>query len=196
MEDILRQCHSNRIMKWLNVKNTRPLDLFVAIFLLFSFSAPSFATSHISYLNPNPEKIIVKSGKFMVRGHLVVDLENGVEWMRCSVGQIWSGKACDGDPIPLTQDEAAKAIVIANEQLGPGWRLPSRRELEALVCEKCSPVKIELDSFPNTVAEPYWTGEVNGYAARHVWTVNFLTGHTYGRFFPTQEVLVRLVRDR
>ena len=192
----MRQCHPNRIMKWLSAQNTWSFGLLFVISLFLSFPSPSFATNHISYLNPNHEKVIVKSGKFMVRGHLVVDLENGVEWMRCSVGQIWNGKECDGDPIQLTQDEAAKAIIIANEQLGPGWRLPSRRELEALVCKKCSPVKIELDSFPNTVAEPYWTGEVNGYAARHVWTVNFLTGHTYGRFFPTQEVLVRLVRDR
>ena len=192
----MRQCHPNRILKWLSAHNNWSFGLLFVISLLLSFPFPSFATNHISYLNPNPEKVIVKSGKFMVRGHLVVDLENGVEWMRCSVGQIWNGKECDGDPIQLTQDEAAKAIIIANEQLGPGWRLPSRRELEALVCKKCSPVKIELDSFPNTVAEPYWTGEVNGYAARHVWTVNFLTGHTYGRFFPTQEVLVRLVRDR
>ena len=142
------------------------------------------------------DEIIVKSGNFMVRGHLVIDLQNGVEWMRCSVGQVWNGEGCEGKAMQLTQDEVAKAIVIANEQLGPGWRLPNRLELEGLVCEDCAPVKIELDSFPNTLAEPYWSGEVNGYAPRHIWTVNFMTGHTYGRFFPTQAVLVRLVRDR
>ena len=96
----------------------------------------------------------------------------------------------------LTQEGVARAIVIANAQLGPGWRLPSRAELEGLVCKGCAPVKIELDSFPSTLGEPYWTGEVNSFASRHIWTVNFMTGHTYGRFFPTQEVLARLVRDR
>ncbi len=142
------------------------------------------------------EEIIVKSGNFMVREHLVVDLQNGTEWLRCSVGQVWDGAGCKGKAMRLTQDQVAKAIVIANEQLGIGWRLPSRLELEGLVCEECAPVKIELDSFPNTLAEPYWSGEVNGYAPRHIWTVNFMTGHTYGRFFPNQEVLVRLIRDR
>jgi hypothetical protein len=141
-------------------------------------------------------QVIVKSGNFMVRGHLVIDLQNGVEWMRCSVGQVWNGSDCEGKALQLTQEDAAKAIIIANEQLGPGWRLPSRTELETLVCDECAPVKIELDSFPDTLAEPYWTGEINGFAPRHIWTVNFMTGHTYGRFFPTQEVLVRLVRDR
>ena len=34
------------------------------------------------------DKTIIKSGKFMAREHLVIDLQNGVEWMRCSVGQV------------------------------------------------------------------------------------------------------------
>jgi hypothetical protein len=152
-------------------------------------------TQTINTTNPANE-VIVKSGHFMVRDHLVIDLQHGVEWMRCSVGQIWNGTDCEGVAVQLTQEDVAKAIVIANAQLGPGWRLPSRAELEGLVCKACAPVKIELDSFPNTLGEPYWTGEVNGFAPRHIWTVNFMTGHTYGRFFPTQEVLVRLVRDR
>ena len=147
-------------------------------------------------LTDSAKQVIVKSGNFMVRDHLVIDLRNGVEWMRCSVGQVWNGSNCEGEALQLTQEDAAKAIIIANEQLGPGWRLPSRAELETLVCNECAPVKIELDSFPDTLAEPYWTGEINGFAPRHIWTVNFMTGHTYGRFFPSQEVLVRLVRDR
>ena len=142
------------------------------------------------------ETTVIKSGKFMAREHLVIDLQNGVEWMRCSVGQVWNGSGCEGEALKLSQEDVSKAIIIANDQLGPGWRLPTRVELEGLVCKKCAPVKIELDSFPDTLAEPYWTGEVNGFAPRHIWTVNFMTGHTYGRFFPTQEVLFRLVRDR
>jgi hypothetical protein len=139
---------------------------------------------------------IVKSGNFMARDHLVIDLQNNVEWMRCSVGQVWEGGDCKGKALKLSQDDAARAISIANEQLGPGWRLPTRTELEGLVCDDCSPVKIESDTFPNTYGEPYWTGEVNSFASRHIWSVNFMTGFTYGRFFPYQEILVRLVRDR
>ena len=167
-----------------------------AILAMLAFTMPVMAqTQSLDTTNPANE-VIVKSGHFMVREHLVIDLQHGVEWMRCSVGQIWNGTDCEGVAVQLTQEDVARAIVIANAQLGPGWRLPSRAELEGLVCKACAPVKIELDSFPNTLGEPYWTGEVNGFAPRHIWTVNFMTGHTYGRFFPTQEVLVRLVRDR
>tara|TARA_B100001093_G_scaffold446077_1_gene450075 strand:- start:817 stop:1392 length:576 start_codon:yes stop_codon:yes gene_type:complete len=167
-----------------------------AILVMLASMTPAIAQAQsLDTTNPANE-VIVKSGHFMVRDHLVIDLQHGVEWMRCSVGQIWNGTDCEGAAVQLTQEDVARAIVIANAQLGPGWRLPSRAELEGLVCKACAPVKIEFDSFPNTLREPYWTGEVNGFAPRHIWTVNFMTGHTYGRFFPTQEVLVRLVRDR
>ena len=170
-------------------------SLAAILVLLTGMGSAMAQTQAIDTTNPANE-VIVKSGHFMVRDHLVIDLQHGVEWMRCSVGQIWNGTDCEGVAMQLTQEDVAKAIVIANAQLGPGWRLPSRAELEGLVCKACAPVKIELDSFPNTLGEPYWTGEVNGFAPRHIWTVNFMTGHTYGRFFPTQQVLVRLVRDR
>jgi hypothetical protein len=167
-----------------------------AVLVMLTGMGSAMAQSQSMDTTNSANRVIVKSGHFMVRDHLVIDLQHGVEWMRCSVGQIWNGSDCEGVAVQLTQEDVAKAIVIANAQLGPGWRLPSRAELEGLVCKACAPVKIELDSFPNTLGEPYWTGEVNGFAPRHIWTVNFMTGHTYGRFFPTQEVLVRLVRDR
>ena len=168
----------------------------VMMAMMVAVISPVAAQSQSQSANDPANVVIVKSGNFMVRDHLVIDLQNGLEWMRCSVGQVWDGTGCDGKALQLTQDDVTKAIVIANEQLGPGWRLPSRAELEGLVCAACAPIKIELDSFPDTLGEPYWTGEVNRFAPRHIWTVNFMTGHTYGRFFPTQEVLVRLVRDR
>lgn len=168
----------------------------VAILVILAFATPAMAQTESLNATNLANEVIVKSGHFMVRDHLVIDLQHGVEWMRCSVGQTWNGTDCEGVALKLTQEDVAKAIVIANAQVGPGWRLPRRAELEGLVCKACAPVKIELDSFPNTFGEPYWTGEVNGFAPRHIWTVNFMTGHTYGRFFPTQEVLVRLVRDR
>ncbi len=136
------------------------------------------------------------AANYIARDHLVVDLRFGVEWLRCSVGQRWNGEACKGDVVRLSQEQVIEAIKQADEQLGGNWRLPSREELEGLVCEACPRPKIDSEYFPQTVAEPYWTGEQNGIAPRHLWSVNFFTGNTYGRFFPYQELAVRLVRDR
>ena len=91
---------------------------------------------------------------------------------------------------------AGQAIKLANEQLGGNWRLPTRKELENIVCHDCDRPKIDKSIFPNTPAEPFWTGEQNPYSPRHVWSVNFFTGHTYGRFMPFQDLVIRLVRDR
>lgn len=134
--------------------------------------------------------------EFIARDHLVIDLKFGIEWLRCSVGQTWTGEECEGEIVYLNQDEIKQAIVQADAQLGGDWRLPKLEELQGLVCPTCQGATIDRKFFPNTAYEPYWTGEVNQYARRHVWSVNFFTGHTYGRFFPNQRLAVRLVRDR
>lgn len=136
--------------------------------------------------------------QYYTRGHLVQDLRLGVEWMRCTVGQRWNEaeNTCQGEGIRLNHDEIASAITQAEEQLGAGWRLPSRDELEALVCATCEPPKIDIEAFPNTMSEPYWTGDRNFWSMKNYWTVSFMTGDRYGRFFPEQRMMVRLVRDK
>ena len=139
---------------------------------------------------------VATASTFMKRDHLVIDLTFGVEWLRCSVGQVWNGTTCEGKVMTLDHDQIKIAIAQANEQLGDGWRLPTRAELEGLVCTTCGRPMIDAEAFPGTASEPYWTGEVNGMASRHIYSVNFFNGWTYGRFFPTQALAVRLVRDR
>ena len=136
------------------------------------------------------------ASKFMTRGQIVIDLEFGIEWLRCSIGQRWNGENCIGEILQISVETADQAISQANEQLGAGWRLPTKDELSALVCDTCSGLKINEDIFPDTFGGPYWTSDTNRLAPRHQWTVNFFTGHSYGRFFPSQEMAVRLVRNR
>ncbi len=135
---------------------------------------------------------------YLVREHLVTDLRSGVEWMRCSVGQTYeldTGE-CAGEIVKLTHEETEQAIKIANEELGGRWRLPTKDELRLLVCTDCPPPMIDKIVFPRTAAEPYWTGQQNWISPKNFWSVNFMTGHSYARFFPTQKLAVRLVRDR
>ena len=136
------------------------------------------------------------NAQFIAKDHIVIDLQSGVEWLRCSVGQRWDGAQCVGEIVKLNQEMSVQAIELANEQLGGNWRLPTREELENIVCQECSRPKIDASIFPNTPAEPFWTGEQNKYSPRHIWSVNFFTGHTYGRFMPFQDLVIRLVRDR
>lgn len=143
-----------------------------------------------------PQVIQSQSNQFYLKDHLVIDLFTSKEWMRCSVGQRWNGETCIGKIISLNHEQMDEVLKIASEQLGKGWRLPSRKELESLVCNYCKIPKIDSNVFPNTDPVPYWTGERNKYAKKHFWSVNFYTGNTYGRFYPYQSLAVRLVRDR
>ncbi len=137
-----------------------------------------------------------RSANFIISGQTAIDLRTGVEWMRCSVGQQFDKGRCIGEVVRLDQEQAREAAKIASRQLGGLWRLPSRDELKFLVCKECEGVKIDSHVFPNTETEPYWTGQKNWISPKNYWSVNFLTGHIYGRFFGYQQLAVRLVKDR
>ncbi|MBF96014.1 MAG: hypothetical protein CFH34_01186 [Alphaproteobacteria bacterium MarineAlpha9_Bin4] len=137
------------------------------------------------------------SNNFLLeKEHLVLDLKHNIYWLRCSVGQVWQGNSCKGKAIKLTMEQVSQAIEKANEQLGGTWRLPTRKELESIVCFECGKIKINKKLFPNTPYEPFWTGEKNSWSKNFYWSVNFFTGHTFGRFPGSIPNFVRLVRNR
>ena len=156
--------------------------MLAAILTLMAAPAPSYAQS--------------QGGSFMTRDHLVVDLRFGIEWLRCTVGTVWNGETCVGQPVRLSQDQVKVAIEQANEQLGDGWRLPTLEELQGLVCQDCGTPMINAEIFPDTQSEPYWTGETNVFSSHHFYSVNFFNGWTFGRFRSEKPLAVRLVRDR
>ncbi len=138
------------------------------------------------------------NAQFLEEDHLIIDLRNNIMWLRCSVGQTWSigDKSCTGDIVKLNQDEIAMALDQAHNQLGGEWRLPTLKELESLVCEGCDPPKIKEKYFPRISPEAYWTSKPNFLNKKMYWSVNFMTGHKYSRFFAYQQLPALLVSDR
>ena len=136
--------------------------------------------------------------QFFEEDHLITDVRNNIVWLRCSVGQTWDSdsKTCTGDLIKLNHDEIKIALEQASQQLGGDWRLPTLQELETLVCESCDPPKIKQKYFPNISPEAYWTSKANFWNRKMYWTVNFMTGHNYSRFFAYQQLPVLIVKDR
>ena len=161
------------------------LNILTFIIVFFSF----FSTSKVK-----------SNDAFYAKKHIVQDLKLNILWLRCSVGQTWNTvkKTCDGKALKLKMSQIDEVIKQANEQLGGKWRLPSRKELENLVCMTCEKTKINKKFFPKTPYEPFWTGEKNNWSKRKgfFWSVNFFTGHTFGRFPGHIPNFVRLVRNR
>ena len=156
-----------------------------------------FRTCLLAVIMALASTLQVEAANFMARDHLIVDLRFGVEWLRCSVGKVWNGTTCVGEAVRLNHDQIGIVIEQASEQLGEGWRLPTLEELEGIVCEKCGRPMIDQEIFPATEAEPYWTGEQNGFSSKkYFFSVNFFNGWTFGRFPPSKPLAVRLLRDR
>ena len=135
------------------------------------------------------------SPRLLHDGPLARDVLKKIEWMRCSLGQVWEENTCVGSAKLLTHDQLDEALSLINARAGNNWRLPTRDELESLVIEKDLPPTIDAETFPETDARGYWTSEANFLSPRFFWSVNFLTGHTYGRTSPSVPNAVRLVRD-
>ena len=137
-------------------------------------------------------------GQFFEEGRFVRDVRNNVTWYRCTLGQVWNSdtETCYGKTVRLSQDEIIIAVQQAEQQLGGQWRLPTKDELESLICVECDPPKIREKYFPNIEREAYWSGTKNRWNGRMYWSVNFMTGHAYSRFFSYQQLPALLVRDR
>lgn len=67
-------------------------------------------------------------GRYLIlaEGSEVKDVQTGLVWARCSMGQSWDGKTCTGEARKFTFDEAQGIA-------GKGWRVPTVRELLSLV---------------------------------------------------------------
>ena len=160
----------------------------------------------------------LETGKYgqVANGSTVV---NRLEWLRCSVGQSWTGSTCAGSAKEFTFKEAL-AIPKTFNATGYGgkrdWRVPSIRELNSLrVCSTgFSSDTIELDDggnsvinrcnedaknptidsrrFPQTPSDAFWSSSEDGDSL--AWYVHFLGGsvNSYGR---DNDHAVRLVRS-
>ena len=149
------------------------------IFIFVAWASPSYA-------------------QFFENGHTITDVKNNLVWLRCTLGQTWDYEenTCTGELVKLNHAEIAIAKVQASQQLGGSWRLPNLEELESLVCDKCETPKINKKYFPKISPEAYWTQTQNRLNKKMYWTVNFMTGHKYSRFFGYQQLPVLFVQDR
>ena len=163
--------------------------------LIAVFCSPERVTAQTTTPRGATTADVEPASPTQLRQFTIRDRANGVEWLRSSMGQVWNGFTCMGEPRMLTLDEARSAAAMARAELGGEWRLPTLQELERLVCKECEPPKIDGRLFPRTTAAPYWTESKNRWSVGRYWTVNFFTGYTFGRNMPGMARYVRLVQD-
>lgn len=136
-------------------------------------------------------------------GNLVWDKATGLVWMRCSLGQTWNGKTCNGNATGFNFEQAqdaARSVNAAKEQRGfNDWEVPNARQLATIrecsnglksnelkdledgkpkVADGCRPVaaKPTIDSsiFSGTKDSWYWSSSpAISWGSDRVWVLGF-----------------------
>ena len=58
-------------------------------------------------------KVSADEQVFIERDMFVLDLVQNIEWLRCSLGQVWDGNTCKGEIMKLNHDEIKQAVLQA-----------------------------------------------------------------------------------
>jgi len=116
------------------------------------------------------------TSNFIGQGEVVTDNHTSLSWMRCAVGQQWSGKTCEGEPTTLTWQEAM-AIVAKVNQEGLGgyndWRMPLVPELASIVERQCFNPRMNTAIFPGAPSAIFWSAMEKMGSATHAYTLDF-----------------------
>lgn len=126
----------------------------------------------------------------------VTDTATGLMWDQCSQGQ--SGIACaTGTASFMNWAAALTEAVAANSANYKGhndWRLPNKNELESLVLITANNPAIDLNAFPATPSQFYWSSTTYTPDPAVAWVVSFNVGVSLADL-KTAGYVVRLVRS-
>lgn len=117
----------------------------------------------------------------------VSDARTGLMWMRCSLGQRWTGNTCSGSATSMTWDEALNTAAGINNGTsdadGNGvigfvgrtdWRVPNITELGSIIERRCYAPSINEVLFPTVeTGAIFWsstTDPKNGYGRQVIFS--------------------------
>ena len=154
---------------------------FMGLFLLLLAST----VGHTQTCNDRVQATTPDS-RFEMSGNEVKDLQTGLIWQRCSVGQSWGSSGCSGSATTYIWSDA---LSLATGD----WRLPNLKELTSIVETACYNPAINLTVFPGTPNSWYWSSSPYAYLSGNAWVVLFSYGND-GTYAKNDGRYVRLVR--
>jgi hypothetical protein len=91
----------------------------------------------------------------------LTDIDTGLTWMRCALGQRWDGNTCLNHAEQHSWQSAQHAAQQLNQTGGyaghKDWRVPKLPELAGITERHCKNPRINLSLFPATTATVFWT---------------------------------------
>ncbi|MCB1658625.1 MAG: caspase family protein [Pseudomonadales bacterium] len=123
------------------------------------------------------------------------DPKTNLIWMRCSVGQTWTGKTCIGEGKEMDWDDAMKVGNGFNYGGVTGWRLPNIEELKTIMIKGKAGYASAFFSRPESDTwGSYWSSSPVANDSSYAWFVGFY-GRSGGNGAKTNNYYVRLVRS-
>lgn len=101
----------------------------------------------------------------------------GLTWMRCAMGQTWTGSSCSGAASTYTYEQAVALKHSFAEH--SGWRLPNIAELQTIVERENSNPPINNTIFPNTPNNAFWSSSPYVGSTNYAWYVYFYDGYVH-----------------
>jgi hypothetical protein len=92
------------------------------------------------------------------RNGVVLDQRLGLEWMKCTAGQEYSGRFCRGSARTFAWQDAVRYCAALELAGRDDWRAPSLAELESLLDRSRSAPALNLDLFPAPYPYRFWSG--------------------------------------
>ena len=141
------------------------------------------------------------TSRFTISDNTIIDNTTNLEWQRCRLGTTWdaSATACPDDGIAdndaYTWEQALEAAASNALNGGSDWRLPNIKELASIVEEACYNPAINLELFPDTPSDVFWSSSPFANYGNYAWIVSFGYGYDYDSYRDDSEY-VRLVRSR
>lgn len=105
---------------------------------------------------------------------MITHKKTGLMWQRCSIGQVWDGAVCTGNPTLMDYASALKLLQYDYSNTLPtpnrlgnywDWRLPTTNEIKTIVDYSTHSPAINSSVFPNT---PY--GSFGSSSAGFFWS--------------------------
>jgi hypothetical protein len=128
----------------------------------------------------------------------LTDTQSKLTWMRCSLGQVWSGSTCTGTPATYSWQSAQDAANKLDHEGGYAnhldWRVPHIPELATIAERQCSNPRINLTLFPATPAVYFWTATTRRGPGMNAFAYIISFGAEGAKYMSKEEMLnVRLV---
>jgi len=157
---------------------------------LITVNPHAFSQSCSDYIKETTPK-----RRFEINEHEVFDIQTGLIWQKCSLGQ--TGDGCSGTADTFSWREAFEAARLEQDETGTSWRLPNAKELDSIVERKCINPAINLEVFPNTPYryKSFWVSTHDASYPANPRFISFSDGRQDSMSNKTAKFSVRLVKD-